>query len=193
MNGVYERLREIKEELPELPSIWGVEISGGEIIMMAVPDNRHEFIARRVQRQLASQIDGGSGLDAYMGPEIESPGLGKNRKPDVVVLPERALLRAGNSVQAEDVEMVFEIVSVSNPENDYTGKIRDYAAMNIPWYVIIDPRDGTGLVQSLPEVRGDASSYRSTTRFSFGDVVEAAGYTISTTDFPTYGSTLEAG
>ncbi len=188
MNELYEKLRKIKEELPELPSIWGVEISGGEIIMMAGPDNRHEFIARRVQRQLATQLDEASGLDAYTGPEIENPGLGKNRKPDVLVIPERALLREGNSVRPEDVEIVFEVVSVSNPENDYAGKIRDYAAMNIPWYVIIDPRTGTGLVQSGPDVRGDASSYRTRTTFAFGEVVEAAGYRISTADFPTYDS-----
>ncbi|MEU5431580.1 Uma2 family endonuclease [Streptomyces olivoreticuli] len=186
MSEVYEKLRRIKEELPELPSIWGVEISGEEIIMMAGPDNRHEFITRRVRVQLDQQIDAESGLVAHMGPEIENAGLGKSRKPDVLVLSEQALLRAGNSVQAEDVELVLEVVSASNPENDYTGKIRDYAAMNIPWYVIIDPRDGTGLTQSLPEAKGDASSYRSTTRFAFGDVTDAAGYKISTAGFPTY-------
>lgn len=186
MTEAYEKLRTIKEQLPELPSIRGVEISGGKIILLPVPDNRHEFIVRRVQRQLADQIPPESGLDAYTGPEIEHPGLGRNRKPDVLVLPEQALLNRGNSISADEVELVFEVVSASNPENDYTGKIRDYAAMGIPWYVIIDPRDGTGLVQSLPEIRGDASGYRSTTRFSYGDPIEAAGYTISTTGFPTY-------
>ncbi|WP_262413515.1 Uma2 family endonuclease [Actinacidiphila acidipaludis] len=48
-----------------------------------------------------------------------------------------------DAFSADAVELAVEIVSPSNPENDYQDKIRDYPAMGIPHYLIIDPRNGT--------------------------------------------------
>jgi len=36
------------------------------------------------------------------------------------------------------------VVSRSNPENDWVGKMRDYPLLGVPIYVIFDPRITSG-------------------------------------------------
>lgn len=61
-----------------------------------------------------------------------------------------------------EIRLVVEILSRSNPDNDYLKKTADYRAMGIPNYLIIDPRQGTclhlfqiGIVQGKPAYEGD--------------------------------------
>ncbi|SCF92928.1 Putative restriction endonuclease, partial [Streptomyces sp. Ncost-T6T-2b] len=37
---------------------------------------------------------------------------------------------------------VIEVVSRSNPDNDWVSKVRDYPLLGIPVYAIFDPRTG---------------------------------------------------
>ncbi|WP_162257872.1 MULTISPECIES: Uma2 family endonuclease [unclassified Kitasatospora] len=74
---------------------------------------------------------------------------------------------------------MVEIVSKSNPETDYQNKVRDYAAMGIPLYLLVDPREGTGIVYSQP-------GYASREKFVFGDTVLVGPWSIDTSGLLTY-------
>ncbi|MFD7511012.1 Uma2 family endonuclease [Streptomyces sp. NPDC059853] len=89
--------------------------------MMMSPSGTRELIAMRVARQLNQQLDGD--LVAHTGGDVEHPGLGILRRPDVVVLPESAMDTPG-SWEASLLELVGEVVSPSDFANrarhDYT-------------------------------------------------------------------------
>ena len=59
------------------------------------------------------------------------------------------------------------------------NKVREYAAMGIPLYLLIDPRDGTGIVHSAPR-------HTSREKFSFGDTVTAGPWKPDTGVLRTY-------
>ncbi|MEU1543933.1 Uma2 family endonuclease [Actinacidiphila glaucinigra] len=141
----YARMRAIADELMEREDTWAVEIGEGVITMMMSPVNRHELIALRLRRQIERQMAGDpewAGHVAHSGPEIEAPAIGRMRRPDLIVVAEQALDTPG-LLDPADVALVAEVVATSNPENDYREKTRDYPAMGIPLYLIIDPRDKT--------------------------------------------------
>ncbi|MFD9127427.1 hypothetical protein [Kitasatospora sp. NPDC059571] len=50
--AVYARLREIADQLPQVPGIGKVEIANGEIVLMMSPVKRHELAVLRIARQL---------------------------------------------------------------------------------------------------------------------------------------------
>jgi Uma2 family endonuclease len=137
---IYSRLRDCSDHLrPELPMSPHVEISDGQILMMMSPAGAHDLSAKRVTTQPDHQLP--DGLIACTA-DIEHPGAAKLRRPDVIVVDEEAMDVPG-AVDATAVQLAVEIVSPSNPENDYEGKLRDHPIMGIPHYLIIDPRDGT--------------------------------------------------
>lgn len=187
MAVVYERMREIAEEVSKVPEAWAVEVSGGEIHIMMSPAKRHELIVLRTARQLNRQLDTQSpGLAAHSGAEIEDPQAGVMRRPDLLVLPEAALDEAGDYVDPKDVNVVLEVVSKSNPENDYSGKMRDYPRIGVPFYVIIDPRLGTGVVLSEIGPGDEGPTYLHREPFTFGETVQIGQWTIDTAQFPLY-------
>ncbi|WP_405012996.1 Uma2 family endonuclease [Kitasatospora sp. NBC_01539] len=178
--AVYARLREIADHLPQVPGIGKIEIANGEIVMMMSPVKRHELAVHRIAGQLNGQLPTTHpGYLAHPGADLEDAGLGRLRCPDLMVFPEATLEGEQPAVLPHEVLLVVEIVSKSNPENDYEGKVRDYAAMGIPLYLLVDPRKGTGLVHDLP-------GYTSRTPFAFGDTVTVGPWRIDTSVLLTY-------
>ncbi|MFP8882693.1 Uma2 family endonuclease [Streptomyces mangrovi] len=189
MSVDYERMAEIAEELSRhIPKeVRAVEISGEEIVMMMSPGNQHELIVRRVGKQLDAQIERqGVDLIAHGGADLEDPAVGVRRRPDVMVFPE-SCLETGEAVHPHDVEVVVEVVSRTNPENDYEGKTRDYPAMGIPYYLLLDPRKGTGALYSGIHRTPEGPRYGTSTEFAFGETVRVGDWTVDTSVFPTYG------
>ncbi|MDH6135794.1 Uma2 family endonuclease [Kitasatospora sp. MAA4] len=184
----YARMRAVADELaahaPE--DVWAIEISGDEIIMTMSQVNLHELIVYRLAKHLDRQLEQSAlGLIAHGGADVEDPASGIKRRPDVMVFPEAAL-ESGEAVHPRDVTAVVEVVSKSNPENDYEGKMRDYPTMGIPYYLIVDPRTGTGLVLSAPHSTPEGPRYSTRREFRFGETVQLGAYEIGTADFPTY-------
>ncbi|MCC9309614.1 Uma2 family endonuclease [Kitasatospora sp. RB6PN24] len=184
----YARMRAIADELmahaPE--DVWATEISGDEIIMMMSPANLHELIVYRLAKRLDRQLErSGTGLIAHGGADIEDPESGVKRRPDVMVFPERAL-ESGEAVHPREVVAVVEVVSKSNPENDYEGKMRDYPTMEVPYYLIVDPRTGTGLLLSAPHQTPEGRRYSTRREFAFGETVQVGKWEVDTADFPVY-------
>lgn len=185
----YQRLRSIADELPIEPPVWAIEIDDAGITLMSSPVKRHELITLRLRRQLDAQLLATHpGVVAHSGPEIESPAIQRMRRPDLLVLPESALDEDDAYVDPGDVLLVAEIVSRSNPENDYEDKARDYPAMGIPIYVIIDPRKGTAAVLTDPGPGAEGTRYRSRHDYVFGETMAVGAWSVDTGQFPTYES-----
>ncbi|WP_306317930.1 MULTISPECIES: Uma2 family endonuclease [unclassified Streptomyces] len=185
----YAKMREIAEELGEyaerLEGSWTVEIgSSGPILAMMSPSKRHEGTVWRISKQLNEQLAATHpGYACIPGPEIEHPSAGRMRRPDAVVIPEEALDEDGLAVDTSQVLAAIEIVSPSNPDNDYRVKLADYPAMGIEHYLIVDPRAGTIEVHSDPA----DGRYRSTEPYIYGDLVPFGPWTVDTADFRRYG------
>lgn len=148
--------------------------------MTMSPVGRHELAVVRIARQLNAQIERTHpGCLAHGGADLEDAGLGRLRNPDLMVFPEAALEAEKPALLPHEVLLVVEVVSKSNPENDYDHKVRDYAAMGIPLYLLVDPRKGTGIVHDQP-------GYAVRTPFTFGDTVTVGPWTIDTGVLLTY-------
>ena len=107
------------------------------------------------------------------------------RRPDAVVIPEDVLDEEGLAVDATQVLAVIEIVSPSNPDNDYGEKLAEYPAMGIAHYMIVDPRTGTIEVHSDP----CKDRYQNKDPYIFGDAVPFGPWTVETAAFRRYGKT----
>lgn len=114
-----------------------VEFSGEVVIMQAAPSAVHQRNLDKIARQFAVSIP----VDCFASQNtgLASPASGKSRTPDLTVLPEDAPEGPNNEVPAELALIAVEVVSPSNPENDWVGKVRDYPLMGVPLYLIIDP------------------------------------------------------
>ncbi|WP_406494528.1 hypothetical protein OG936_12205 [Streptomyces sp. NBC_00846] len=67
------------------------------------------------------------------------------------------------------------------------GKMRDYPAMRIPHYLIIDTRAGIVLHHWKPTGGDDSDArYANTMEYTFGDVVPVGEWTIDTSVFLRY-------
>lgn len=187
-------MRAIAEELTayaeHLEGSWNVEIGpSGPFLAMMSPSKRHEGTVRRIRNQLNSQLPATHpGYVCENGPEIEHPSIGRMRRPDAVVIPEAVLDEEGLAVDATQVLAVVEIVSPSNPDNDYGEKLTEYPAMGIAHYMIVDPRTGTVEVHSEP-CKGH---YQHKEPYIFGDTVPFGSWSVETSAFRRYGRTDDA-
>ena len=178
--AAYAWLREIADQLPQVPGTGKVEIADGEIVMMMSPVKRHELAVLRIARQLNAQLpQTHPGYIAHGGADLEDAGLGRLRNPDLMVFPEATPDDRDPALLPHEVLLVVEIVSKSDPENDYQHKVRDYAAMGIPLYLLIDPRKGTGIVHDEP-------GYTVRREFAFGETVTVGPWKLDTSVLRTY-------
>lgn len=86
---------------------------------------------------------------------------------------------------ADEIILVVEVVSESNPENDTVKKVKKYALADIPYYLVVNPIDGKCLLYSLPS--GD--HYKASLETDFGEPVpigEPIDTALDTTALYTY-------
>ncbi|WP_405660493.1 Uma2 family endonuclease [Streptomyces sp. RK9] len=155
-------------------------------VHMMSPSNPHADIVQEVVFQVRSQD-----ADAIAPVEnrVHHPGLGLCRTADLMILTTDARQRQTDDFAtfAPDVAVAVEVISPSNPGNDYITKLRDYPRMGVPVYVIIDPRDGTVTVHSGPDSASGEPRYADNPRrYKFGDAVPMGAWTIETAKFPRY-------
>ncbi|MET9647658.1 Uma2 family endonuclease [Streptomyces syringium] len=142
----FELLEEARRALPDG---FKAELSGDIIVMQASPSAIHQLNLSKIRKQFdahtpAGYIDTGN-------TDLESPQTAKVRNPDLTYLPEESMATMESSVPAELALIAVEIVSPSNPENDWVGKLRDYPLMGIPLYLVVDARQKTVALFSEPE------------------------------------------
>ncbi|WP_055525249.1 Uma2 family endonuclease [Streptomyces graminilatus] len=149
------------------------------------PNGPHELTVALLRRRL-EQVMPEEGLVAHSGvPDVEDAAEGVLRHPDVMLI-------AGTDMEGEGafdprtLIAAIEVVSSSNPANDWVTKMRDYPLIGIPVYAIFDPRTGTGAV--LTDIHPTPGGPRYATRkdFVYGEDVTIADWTIPTTGLPRY-------
>jgi Uma2 family endonuclease len=181
---IYKHLRDFAEHFtPPPPFSSRVEISDGQIIMMMSLAGRHDLVALRIERQLQPQLP--PGIVATTSGDIEEAGQGQLRRPDVLVLPEAAM-DTDDPISPRALLLAVEIVSPSNPENDYESKVRHYPRLGIPHYLIVDPRDGTCVHHWVITSRDGAPAYDARVPYAFGDRITIGDWVVDTGELPRY-------
>ncbi|MGW6456884.1 Uma2 family endonuclease [Streptomyces sp. NPDC055078] len=151
---------------------------------LASPGGPHELTAARVSRRLEKVMP--DGILAHTGtPDVEDIAAGVLRHPDVMVIAE-ADMEIEGAFDPRTLFAAVEVVSRSNPDNDWVSKARDYPLLGIPVYVIFDPRTGEGAV--LSDIHSTPSGPRYATRkdFVYGEDIAIGDWTISTENLPRY-------
>ncbi|WP_156726504.1 Uma2 family endonuclease [Streptomyces apocyni] len=118
-------------------------------------------------------------------PDVEDPAQGILRRPDLIVLA-WADMEGEGSFPPRTLIAAIEIVSRSNPDNDWVSKMRDYPLLGIPIYAVFDPRTGTGAVLSDIHSTPQGPRYATRREFVYGEDVTSSEWTISTEGLPRY-------
>ncbi|MFG2819511.1 Uma2 family endonuclease [Kitasatospora sp. NPDC048365] len=172
-----EHLALIEEFRRAAPSNFKIEFSGDVIIMQASPSAIHERNLAVVRRQFEAHAPAEYLSTGNM--DLASPQVAKLRNPDLTYLPEDAMASTENRVPAELALIAVEIVSPSNPENDWVGKLRDYPLMRIPLYLLVDAAQKTVTLFGEPE----NGRYRTREDANFGETIHIPapfGFTLDT-------------
>jgi Uma2 family endonuclease len=155
----------LEEARRSLPDGFKTEISGDTIVMMVSLSGIDQRNLVVIRRQFDAHAPGD--LLPSENTDLVSPGVGKSRNPDLTYLPAEVLETTDNQVPAEAAVIAVELVSPSNPENEWVGKVRDYPLMGIPLYLVVDARLKTVTLFSHP----DSSKYHRREDIDFGETL----------------------
>ncbi|WP_037680437.1 Uma2 family endonuclease [Streptomyces griseus] len=181
---VYQAMRDFVQSMDDtLPGKFEITKEGIVHDMMS-PGGPHEVTAAHISRRLEKVMP--DELLAHNGtPDVEDKPEGIMRHPDVMVIAWDDLSAEG-SIDPRTLIAAIEVVSRSNPDNDWVGKSRDYPLIGIPVYAIFDPRTGTGAVLTDIHPTPDGPRYATRKDFVYGEDVTIADWTISTHGLPRY-------
>ncbi|GGR52855.1 Uma2 family endonuclease [Streptomyces sp. MBT70] len=184
------RYRAMRDALPSMDDTLPgkFEITREGIVHDPVSPNGHHELTRLLLRRRLEKVMPNELLAHNGTPDVEDEREAILRHPDVMVIAWEDLDTEG-SIDPRTVLAAIEIVSRSNPDNDWVGKVRDYALMGIPVYAVFDPRTGTGAV--FTDIHPTPSGPRYATRkdFVYGEDVTIADWTIPTQGLPLYDRT----
>ncbi|MEV0121002.1 Uma2 family endonuclease [Streptomyces sp. NPDC050703] len=180
----YRAMRELVEQMDDRISGKFEITKQGIVHDMMSPSKPHELTALRLRRRLESVMPEGR-LVHTGAPDVEDVSEGVLRLPDVILIDETDMEGEG-PFDPRTLIAAIEIVSRSNPENDWVGKTRDYPLLGIPVYAIFDPRTGTGAVLSDIHPTPEGPRYATRKDFLYGEDVSIADYTISSEGLPRY-------
>ncbi|MDX3307654.1 Uma2 family endonuclease [Streptomyces sp. ME08-AFT2] len=181
---LYRAMRDFVESTDDrLPGRFEITKEGIVLDMMS-PTRPHELTVLRVRKRLEKAMP--DEIVAHTGePDVEDEPEGIMRRPDVMVIAETDMEGEG-SFDPRSLIAAIEVVSRSNPDNDWVSKVRDYPLMGVPVYAVFDPRTGTGAVLSDIHPTPDGPRYATRKDFVYGEDVTVADWTVSTEDLPRY-------
>ncbi|MFD7976971.1 Uma2 family endonuclease [Streptomyces sp. NPDC059071] len=181
---LYRTMREALGRLDDtVPGKFEITKEGIVHDMMA-PSRPHELTVLQLRRRLEKGMP--EDIAAHTGePDVEDEPQGVMRHPDIMVIS-MADMEGDGSFDPRTLIAAIEVVSRSNPDNDWVGKLRDYPLLGIPVYAIFDPRTGSGAVFSDIHTTPDGPRYATRKDFFYGEDVTLADWTISTDDLPRY-------
>lgn len=180
----YQAMRGFLESMDDtLPGKFEITKEGIVHDMMA-PIGPHEMTTLHIRKRLEKVMS--EELVAHTGtPDVEAESEGIMRHPDVMVISMTDMDVPG-SFDPRTLIAAIEVVSRSNPDNDWVSKVRDYPLLGIPIYVIFDPRTGEGAVLSDIHSTPNGPRYAARKDFVYGEDVTIAEWTISTENLPRY-------
>ncbi|CAM5547688.1 Uma2 family endonuclease [Streptomyces canus] len=181
---VYRAMRDVVQAMDDvLPGKFEITREG-IVHDMISPNSPHELtrlgLRTRLEKTMPVEIIAHTGR-----PDVEDEFGGIMRRPDVMVIA-WADMDIPGSFDPRTLVAAIEVVSCSNPDNDWVGKIRDYPLIGIPIYAIFDPRTGTGAVLTDIHRTPDGPRYATRKDFVYGEDVTIGDWTISTDDLPRY-------
>ncbi|GAA3133300.1 Uma2 family endonuclease [Streptomyces echinatus] len=181
---IYRAMRDLVQSMDDtIPGKFEITKKGIVHDMMA-PIGPHELTTLHVRKRLEKVMP--DEIVAHTGePDVENELEGILRRPDVMVIAWEDMDVPG-SFDPRTLFAAVEIVSRSNPDNDWVGKVRDYPLMGVPVYAVFDPRTGTGAVFSDIHPTPDGPRYATRKDFVYGEDVTIADWTISTEGLPRY-------
>ncbi|CAL9517339.1 hypothetical protein SUDANB174_03750 [Streptomyces sp. enrichment culture] len=141
---LYRAMRDFVESTDDtLPGKFEITKEGIVHDMMS-PSGRHELTTLRLRKRLEKVMP--EEIVAHTGePDVEDEPEGIMRRPGLMVIAEEDMDIEG-SFDPRSLIAAVEVVSRSNPGNDWVGKVRDYPLLGIPVYAVFDPRTGEGAV-----------------------------------------------
>ncbi|MET8564631.1 Uma2 family endonuclease [Streptomyces flaveolus] len=183
---LYRAMRDFVESTDgTLPGKFEITKEGIVLDMMS-PVRPHELTALRLRKRLERVMP--EEIVAHTGePDVEMEPEGIMRRPDIMVIAE-ADMEGEGAFDPRTLIAAVEIVSRSNPDNDWVTKLRDYPLIGIPVYAIFDPRTGTGAVLTDIHATPDGPRYATRKDFVYGEDVTIGDWTISTEGLPRYGA-----
>jgi Uma2 family endonuclease len=181
---LYQIMRDFVSSMDDtLPGKFEITKEGIVHDMMS-PARPHELTTLRVRKRLERVLP--EELVAHTGtPDVEDAPEGIMRHPDVMVIAE-ADMEGEGSFEPRTLIAAVEVVSRSNPDNDWVSKMRDYPLLGIPLYVIFDPRTGSGAVLSDIHPTPNGPRYATRKDFLYGEDITIGEWTISTENLPRY-------
>ncbi|WP_221353054.1 Uma2 family endonuclease [Streptomyces beigongshangae] len=151
---------------------------------MMSPVKQHGLTVLHLRKRLEKVMP--EELVAHTGePDVEAEPEGIMRHPDVMVIA-MADMEGDGPFDPRTLIAAVEVVSRSNPDNDWDGKMRDYPLLGIPVYAIFDPRTGTGAVLTDIHSTPDGPRYATRKDFLYGEDVTIAEWAIPTAGLPRY-------
>ena len=175
-----EEMRRFEEFDAAFPD-YHAEMIDGEVYVSTVVSSPHGNMVLTIASQLISQW--------FVMTEVDTVYDGWHGKtllrPDLAVAHPSYRGTRLKQFPADEIILVVEVVSESNPENDTQKKVKKYALAGIPYYLIVNPVEGRCLLYSLPS--GD--HYRGSLEADFGQSVpigEPIGTTLDTKALYTY-------
>ncbi|MFD7136652.1 Uma2 family endonuclease [Streptomyces sp. NPDC059894] len=180
----YRAMRDFVQSMDDsLPGTFEVT-KEGIVHDMRAPVGPHELTTLRLRKRLEKVMP--DEIVAHTGePDVEDESEGIMRRPDVMVIA-MADTEVPGSFDARTLIAAIEVVSRSNPDNDWVTKMRDYPLMGVPVHAVFDPRTGTGAVLSDIHPTPDGPRYATRKDFVYGEDVTVAEWTISTEGLPLY-------
>ncbi|CAL9480256.1 Uma2 family endonuclease [Streptomyces sp. enrichment culture] len=156
----------------------------GIVLDLMSPVRPHELTALRLRKRLEKVMP--EEIVAHTGePDVEFEPEGIMRRPDIMVIAE-ADMEGDGAFDPRTVVAAVEIVSRSNPDNDWVTKMRDYPLIGVPVYAVFDPRTGTGAVLTDIHATPDGPRYATRKDFVYGEDVTIGEWTIPTDGLPRY-------
>lgn len=167
------------EDFYNMPDDIRAELINGQIVYMASPSRLHQEILGTLYVTISNYINSKDGnCKAYPAPFGVQLRKGDDTviEPDISVICDPDKLTPRGCTGAPD--WIIEIVSPSNPGNDYITKLGLYHAAGVREYWIIDARNESIHVYNLE--LGDLTVY------SFHDTIKVGIYEDLSIDFSSF-------
>ncbi|MDX3383766.1 Uma2 family endonuclease [Streptomyces niveiscabiei] len=180
----YRAMRDLLDSIDDtVPGKFEITKEGIVHSMMA-PVGPHELTLLRLRKRLEKVMPEEN--VAHTGePDVEDESEGILRRPDLMVIAEADMERQG-AFDPRTLIAAVEVVSRSNPDNDWVTKVRDYPLIGVPVYAVFDPRTATGAVFTDIHPTPEGPRYATRKDFLYGEDVTIADWTISTDGLPRY-------
>jgi Uma2 family endonuclease len=127
-----------------------VELAEGCVEVLPMPSQLHQLIVAYLYETIKAFVVAGDLGKVLFAPMRVRLSKDTVREPDVIFMLKQHAHRRGEKYW-QGADLVVEVVSADDPARDLETKRAEYAQAGIPEYWIVDPRDQTIRVLTLPQ------------------------------------------